>query len=1177
MASFTERLEALKKSKVKKPTAQQQKEQAAKLYPNAKIDPVLQMRLEERGLKQAVADLEGASGEAAKQELASRPSRFLPNFAKEAILEPVFRDMASTGLQLQKEFDTHFRKKEQVTTQLLPETKLEKFLFGEEPIKPVGDVTSEWAEGISNFLVTKRPRIKGLTPEQEKGEYAKSDIVADIAGLTLAPLLMGGKFAIDLALIGGPAAKSGEEAFKLASPKVVEKLVGRFGDDVAKIASRYGDEAAEALLKGTDDEMRAFLKTKALERSKAIQEASTRLLDTPEARLAMLERGVSPRTARQALDEIAELEARLLDEQAEIARLERITSKVGEEEAQATKKAISEVLTKARDISAPRQVARLERVLETSEVTARNLLTRLGQTIPDLPATISRGLQEEISPLLANLDEVRFSEIEDSFNAAKEALADYISIREPGITEEVTDASMGTANEILSKFDALASRVAKAQETLVGGDVLQQEFKRAQPQIRQILSRQSRGEGARASRDLNNARRRIAQMEGRLEELHRSPVTAALRAGVIAGLTPQQVITTRGVFLTPHVMAEFATGLKGKDLGKLATTPVLGAIDVIRAAERVQGGVMGPLQKYLIQPALERAAQANALLGKEVKTFESFLENANLIPPAYFGKAGVFFKRPQGPAREYYRRSARLFRYAEGRATKGELALITPQEKQLVSYVKAKYDQLLNTINAQRKQLNIPEIPRRQDYVSHIQRLTLLQDMGRSLVREEKMSELIPEAVKKRSKISAFFEKERLDGDFDEDIVEAFMAYLPGSTKMVAFERFAAETDALTELLPKNAKQFFKTWVKEGVLGAQPEFDQIVNRLLPIRLSNLASRYAQATGKGTILGNISTLVLQPSTALTIIPEVGMKDWLLGGMKTLTKEGLEFAKANSKVLQIRDFEGMSLGLINKVEKGLNAFNQSADKTMVVWSWLSGYRKATNRLGMNHAEAVYYADNIAAKTQVIYNQLFSPRIFRSKSGGALAQFQRFGYNMWNRLRRDPFVAAKEEGGAKALAKTGTLLGAMWATNVAYQSIGLPSPYSFLSKEGEAIEVLPIAGPAASFGPPSVLRLPAAIATLALSDDEYKKRKAKNELKKIAFTFLPGGNQLRKSVDGLVAISDGYYQVGKTKIPIEGKAEQARALLFGPSQTKASREAFQIMEQKREIQQQRAKLKE
>ena len=1226
MATFAERLEALRKGQTKKITAQQQIDKAKSLYPGSSIDPVLKMRLAEKGLSKQASDLEGLADQSnvgfqlgsqfrnlaggakrfaglegdkpntlrapqidpsLRQQLESRgmgeraqelqrgadlgrtATQLLPAIGggvKDIFIEPATRDVAALGIEALSAFDQIRGKEYPQSRVYTPTTRLEKFVFGEEPVEGMGLQSEKWRQGAISFL-------------KSKGVDEKT---AEFLGNGLGPGALAGKVFLDFLLIGGTAEKAaiqtGQAVVRRAAPEIAAELVAKYGDEVGEVIARYGDDVAKGLLSKTDEEVAAFLRTEALKRAEAIEQASKQILELPEARIVTLRAGTSPRIARQTLEDIVKLEKQLIDEQAEALKLERLVAKLEPEDTVATREAISNILTRVREEAVPAQLARLERTLESSEASARALVSRFNTLTAKLPTALGEGLSQTFAPLVSKLDDVRFPQIEDAFKEATEALTDFSSLKGFGeVTDEVVDASLNEAKALIDNMGALSERVRTAEEALVGGGegILQQELRRAQPQVRQVLSKQQRSQATKASQKLAQTRKRIREAESRLEALRSSEPARALQAGLQAGLTPQQVITPRGLVLTPDIVSEFKAGIK-KDLSKLDLNMVFTAIDPIRAAEKVQGGVFGPLQKYVIGPAQELAAKANITLGREIKTFEGFLDNAGLVPPSYFGRAGTFFKRPQGPAREYYRRSAKLFRIAEGRGTKADLASVTPQERQVNDYVKAKYDQFLETINTQRRAINLKEIPRRQDYVSHLQKMTVLQDMGRSLVREEKISELIPEAVKKRSKISAFFEKERGLGDFDEDIVEAYLAYLPTANRMVHFERFAAETTALTELLPANAKSFFQTWVKEGVLNAQPEFDYLLNQIFPMRLSNLAARYSQATGKGTILGNVSTLILQPSTSLTLIPEVGLRDWIMGGMKTLDKKGIEFVRANSKVLQIRDFEGLSMGLTNKIEKGANYLNQSADKTMVVWSWLSAYRKASMRMGLNHADAVYYADNIAGKSQAIYHKMFSPRVFRSSAGGALAQFQRFGYNLWNRLRRDPFITAKEEGGVKALAKTSALLGSMWATNVAYQAMGLPSPYSFISQEGKAIEAVPVLGPAKTFGAPSVLRLPYDMAVLVLSEDTYKRKKAINDLRKIAFTLIPGGNQLRKSLEGLAAISDGYYQVGKQRIPIEGAAEKARALLLGPSQTKASRESFRLLEEKRELQQERAKLK-
>ena len=92
---------------------------------------------------------------------------------------------------------------------------------------------------------------------------------------------------------------------------------------------------------------------------------------------------------------------------------------------------------------------------------------------------------------------------------------------------------------------------------------------------------------------------------------------------------------------------------------------------------------------------------------------------------------------------------------------------------------------------------------------------------------------------------------------------------------------------------------------------------------------------------------------------------------------------------------------------------------------------------------------------------------------------------------------------------------------------------------------------------------LRLFLSLSNLGHSDPQ-KRAQAIRDLKSASFAIVlgSGGNQFRKSLDGLSAVAAGgrYDKRGRLQFPVKGPAESARALAFGPYQTKAGKAYIQ-----------------
>jgi len=142
-----------------------------------------------------------------------------------SILRAPGRAITSVGLQPAADILSLIQKRP-VSATFTPETRTQKFLFGEEPVVGIGQRAVEAGEKTTKYLES-----KGLDPIRSRA-----------LGLTVAPAAIAGFTALDIAPVGGTGKKGAQE--------IGERLVSRYGDDAIRALRtiKTGDQRAISLL-----------------------------------------------------------------------------------------------------------------------------------------------------------------------------------------------------------------------------------------------------------------------------------------------------------------------------------------------------------------------------------------------------------------------------------------------------------------------------------------------------------------------------------------------------------------------------------------------------------------------------------------------------------------------------------------------------------------------------------------------------------------------------------------------------------------------------------------------------------------------------------------------------------------------------------------------------------------
>src|SRR3990167_4728384 len=448
-----------------------------------------------------------------------------------------------------------------------------------------------------------------------------------------------------------------------------------------------------------------------------------------------------------------------------------------------------------------------------------------------------------------------------------------------------------------------------------------------------------------------------------------------------------------------------------------------------RVAEFLDGGIGGRTYREMVKPVYD-SAKKMTLEGNKIKQeFDSFriLEGTKLD------------------------RDASLF---------GQKKLTeAPQKaKTVAEYVRGKYDEFLTRLNETRAKIGVESIPKRQDYITHINELNVLSELFGGLERvsvkahisklKSELLDLHPDWTDARAfdaakrKVEGLtgvgqyvdarqpvfrFAKKRL-GEYEANpsLVRSFNAYMPSALRYIHQAENVAKNKALKDVLPANAKEFTRLWNTEQVAGRQP----------PSFLSPVGRRALSAIrgtlGANTILGNMATTMMQLTSWPQVIALAGPVNTFYGlgsrlrsyipGLtnvfnisrtKALRNLKIDIGLGDSlidqilikigKVETLRNPAARTRQVIDVGRNFLMAIMETADQFTVGSSYMAFYRKGVLS-GLDPTDAMEFADILTGKTQANYFKEAIPPFLNTIEGKTVGQFGVYGMNQWEMFRKD-----------------------------------------------------------------------------------------------------------------------------------------------------------------------------
>ncbi|MCW4027581.1 MAG: hypothetical protein NWE76_08880, partial [Candidatus Bathyarchaeota archaeon] len=482
------------------------------------------------------------------------------------------------------------------------------------------------------------------------------------------------------------------------------------------------------------------------------------------------------------------------------------------------------------------------------------------------------------------------------------------------------------------------------------------------------------------------------------------------------GLTPEDIKVH--TLDSAHLMDDTFEAVKSVVTTADDLTPAQARLlDLPRIAELLDGGKTGgAFSRFIVKPLQEAdIAMSKKMRGME-RVFNKVLKK-NDVGMDLFGKKSHAMSRfiESGNKAEFLPRGMSL-----------------EKATNISKFMRRQYDQARQSLNKVRIANGQTPIAYRENYLSHIREMTLLEQLGHDITKiplDEMQNALFAKGVPfsfAKQRQTLLKETERM-GAF-----QAFEQYMRKAFNVQTHTQIIPRLEAMKYAAKKTGKKNLQDYInllKLDLTGARVERGPIEALLTGTPTGRMLFQLQKRFISNVIVGNPSVAINQ---ALGLSPIVG----LAGGMNTLkgtaltfggelkrmmltilgNKDALSFAHKHSRVLQARmatsipELTGVfgTKGTRNffgrgRVNRWLTAPLEYTDQFMVATGFNTGYRMAI-KSGASVSDAIKLGDKVAEATQATYIRFLRPQILRSSQGQFFAPLQTFVLNNFNLLRKD-----------------------------------------------------------------------------------------------------------------------------------------------------------------------------
>lgn len=556
------------------------------------------------------------------------------------------------------------------------------------------------------------------------------------------------------------------------------------------------------------------------------------------------------------------------------------------------------------------------------------------------------------------------------------------------------------------------------------------------------------------------------------------------------------------------------------------------------------------------------------------------------------------------------------------------------------------YDNLLDRANTELAKFGEKTIPKRSDYITHINELNQQPSFAGELMGQLQNSMLgegytttrggVPGDIAGRTENFSPrkrwnpFAQQRKGGEYTKDPFKAVDSYLEPTLYNIHMTESAVRARAVESAF-RTAEILKNTEATKVSTDLDRELEKYKKQSNNAKLVSGFQEYANALagktqrwdrqvidaskgtatalkgwqglqrigGRATILGNINSVLMQPLNQASVIAEVKLPNYIKGVASSLAGNNVEdkspFIRARAAKIESA-FRSKGQKVMDKAGIPL----QFVELASVKLAWNAEYQQVLSE-GLKGQDAIIEADRRTEKAVAGRGIADKPELYRSTLTNGLLQYtlevNAQNKKFWRDLtpaQKGKFVVAAFGMNTVMEAVTGNeplpdFLGAAIDTFRDFLDDDDDTPLENAGKgvqrfASEAVSMNPMLSAGANLLPDSTKKtlfgsdsdltrfegVPAPIGVIQNAVD-VGKNVANGDVKKArdsALKLIPGGNQIRKTLQGKELIQDGgkYDKNGKLQYPApESPLGKAQALLFGPSATKNAREYYDSMSAK------------
>lgn len=522
-------------------------------------------------------------------------------------------------------------------------------------------------------------------------------------------------------------------------------------------------------------------------------------------------------------------------------------------------------------------------------------------------------------------------------------------------------------------------------------------------------------------------------------------------------------------------------------------------------------------------------------LGKEMKAIRSGWEKYLSDKDLELGKINKWYE--QAPDKES---SQAIFKYLDGQ----KVNLSDSQLKianEIKTYLKDWADKL-----------ELPEDKRITSYITHIWDKDV-----QGVDIDPEFAKLIAEKVP-GSVYDPFVEQRLGKQGYAEDVWRALDAYVKRATRKVNMDPALSKLKGSAEFLDLQSYNYVKKYadaINMRPTNVESLIDNTIKSVIGYRATArpttyLTNKWRKTIFRGALGLNVGSSVRNLTQGVNTYAKLGEKYTILGyfdiAKRLGTKDGLEelhrVGVLDDGFVADRNLSALKR-TTEKVDKVLFSLFDLAEKINRGSAYFGAKKKALAK-GMDEESAIEFAKKIVRETQFTFGAIDTPQVLRSDVAKTLGQFQSFNLKQAEFLTemikaKDVAGLVRFTGGSLVMVATiGKLIGMDWKDNLPFADF--------------------ITGDQKIANTPALQAITGA--HQAIFGDEYEKSKGIDKLKKTAVLLAPAGSQIKKTIEGLKAGSQGYSSAksggARFLVPENRKLQTA---VFGQYSTPEAREYF------------------